>query len=172
MNKEDRQKLLNEKFYSPGPLLQISAGGVRRVVCLKDFDGFATIFFHRSKRGRVFCAKTYDEEKPCQHCARGAKRNAQAAIPVYNFTDKIQQVATFGGPKRGPLHDLAVMFGAMGTHLGMLDILREGEGFDTKYYFTPVSGEVNLPGDIVAPTPPEILKIVEKALTEEVDTEW
>lgn len=177
MEKGDRDREM-DRFFSVGDVLSLQAGQSKRFVALTDFDGFPPVIAHRTAKGRVYCPATKDAMvrselvQKCVLCDRGVPRMTMAAISIWNFTDKVRQIALFSGPKKGTLFSLKKIFNTLNTHRVVVDISREGSGREgTTYAMVPVNDSPDVPEGIVPFTNEEIIKLAE-ALLQEREEGW
>lgn len=172
MEKDERDRLM-DRFYTVGEILSLQAGQAKRFVVLTDFDRFEPILAHRTPKGRIFCPYTKDPDAVCPLCAKGNPRVGMAAASIYNFSDKVRQVALLSGPKKGPLNQLKVIFNTVGTYLVLIEIIRQGSGQDTNYTLVSVSTDVQIPEGLEPYSKDEILEKVSGLLKErQGDSEW
>lgn len=170
LSREERRKYLN-KFWGKSEQFMVQAGATEDITFLTDFDGFVTVLYHRTQRGRVYCPKTEDEFAQCPRCTTEQPR-ATALASIYNLTHKIRQFATFSGPKKGTLATIFNLFNTMGTYKFVLRVGREGSGTDTTYSFVPVAGDVVIPEGIVPHTREELLERIKTVFVEREGEEW
>lgn len=173
MEKDAREQSM-DRFYTVGEILSLQAGQAKRFTALTDFDRFEPIMAHRTPKGRVFCPYTTDPEgASCPLCAKGNPRVGLAAASIYNFSDKVRQIALLSGPKKGPLYQLKVIFNTVGTYLVLIEMIRQGSGQDTNYTLVSVSTDVQLPEGLEPFTKAEILEKVSGMLKErQGDSGW
>lgn len=173
LTKDQRNEAMS-RFFSIGQILSMQAGQSKRFVCLTDVDGFEPVMVHRTGKGRVYCPFTKDPEgASCPLCAKGTPRTVLAVATIWNFTDKVRQIALWSGPKRGPLHQLRTIFNIVGTYKVLIEMNREGSGQDTNYTLVSVSSDVEIPAELEPFTRAEILEMAAQTMRErEGDSEW